>query len=164
MTASQEESLQKMAESMFALAKMAWRQRLASRQRDEEELSESQFLTLDLLITRDKPQTVGDVIRAIHVAPAQMSRVIRSLENDFAGPLIRCELNQRDKRKIDVHLTAAGRNAYEQFRDARLRRSREILAGLSERDRIDFVRICGQMRKLYARAEQGGQDKSPPPT
>ena len=95
-----DESLRKMADEIFGLTKMSWRQRLASRHQGEEELSESQFLTLDSIVTRGEPQTVGDLQRAIHVVPAQMSRIIRSLENDFDDPLIRCELNQEDNAKL----------------------------------------------------------------
>ena len=110
-----DESLKKMADEIFSLTKISWRQRLAARHLGEEELSESQFLTLDCIVTRGEPQTVGDLQRAIHVVPAQMSRIIRSLENDFDAPLIRCELNQEDKRKIDVRLTDDGRTAYSDF-------------------------------------------------
>ena len=144
-----DESLKKMADEIFSLTKMSWRQRLATRHLGEEELSESQFLTLDGIVTRGEPQTVGDLQRAIHVVPAQMSRIIRSLENDFDAPLIRCELNQEDKRKIDVRLTDDGRTAYSDFISSRIGRTLELLGRLTEKDRLDFIRVCGQMRKLY---------------
>jgi DNA-binding MarR family transcriptional regulator len=146
-----DESLRKMADEIFGLTKMSWRQRLASRHQGEEELSESQFLTLDSIVTRGEPQTVGDLQRAIHVVPAQMSRIIRSLENDFDAPLIRCELNQDDKRKIDVRLTDAGKTAYSEFINSRIGRTLDLLSQLSEKDRLDFIRVCGEMRKLYDR-------------
>lgn len=146
-----DESIRKMAEEIFDLTKLSWRQRLASRHLGEEELSESQFLTLDGIVTRGEPQTVGDLQRAIHVVPAQMSRIIRSLENDFDAPLIRCELNQEDKRKIDVRLTDAGRAAYSEFVRSRIGRTLELLSQLEQTDRLDFIRVCGQMRKLYDR-------------
>ena len=105
------ESLTQMADEIFELTKMAWRQRLAARAADTEtELSESKFLTLDSLIRQDK-QTVGELQRYLGVIPAQMSRIIRSLEGGFPRPLIACALNPEDKRKIDVTLTAAGRPA-----------------------------------------------------
>jgi DNA-binding MarR family transcriptional regulator len=148
-----DESIRKMAEEIFDLTKLSWRQRLASRHQGEEELSESQFLTLDGIVTRGEPQTVGDLQRAIHVVPAQMSRIIRSLENDFDSPLIRCELNQEDKRKIDVRLTDAGREAYSEFVRSRIGRTLELLSQLEQTDRLDFIRVCGQMRKLYDRNE-----------
>lgn len=148
-----DESIRKMAEEIFDLTKLSWRQRLASRHQGEEELSESQFLTLDSIVTRGEPQTVGDLQRAIHVVPAQMSRIIRSLENDFDSPLIRCELNQEDKRKIDVRLTDAGREAYSEFVRSRIGRTLELLSQLEQTDRLDFIRVCGQMRKLYDRNE-----------
>ncbi len=147
------ESLTQMADEIFELTKMAWRQRLAARAADTEtELSESQFLTLDSLIRQDK-QTVGELQRYLGVIPAQMSRIIRSLEGGFPRPLIACALNPEDKRKIDVTLTAAGRTAYETFKQGRLERSLYILHGLSDQDRTDFVRVCQHMRDLYAKDE-----------
>ena len=153
-----DESLRKMADEIFGLTKMSWRQRLATRHLGEEELSESQFLTLDSIVTGGEPQTVGDLQRAIHVVPAQMSRIIRSLENDFDAPLIRCELNQEDKRKIDVRLTDDGRTAYSDFISSRIGRTLELLNRLTEKDRLDFIRVCGQMRKLYDRDDAAEDD------
>ncbi|NNM85792.1 MAG: MarR family transcriptional regulator [Phycisphaerales bacterium] len=147
------ESLTRMANEIFELTKMAWRQRLAVRASDTEtELSESQFLTLDSLIRQDR-QTVGELQRYLGVIPAQMSRIIRSLEGGFPRPLIACALNPKDKRKIDVTLTAAGRTVYETFKQGRLERSLYILRGLSHQDRTDFVRVCQHMRDLYAKDE-----------
>ena len=78
-----------------------------------------------------------------------MSRIIRSLESNFDKPLIKCELNPHDKRKIDVTLTTEGRKTYEEFRDARLSKTVQILTGLPERDRLEFVRICREIKLLY---------------
>ncbi|HUO09942.1 MAG TPA: hypothetical protein VM008_16680 [Phycisphaerae bacterium] len=147
-----------MAEEVFALAVASWRQRVASRQGSGTvELSESQFLTLDL-ITRDPrgggTPTVGDLQRAIHVLPAQMSRIIRSLETNFDKPLIHCQLNQQDKRRIDVSITDEGRRVYEEFRTARLAKTRDILQFLSEEDRKEFVRICRRIRELQESGER----------
>jgi DNA-binding MarR family transcriptional regulator len=147
------DSLAQMAEEIFALTKLSWRQRIASRKQGEVELSESQFLTLDTLAAKGEPLNVGEIQRSIHVVPAQMSRIIRSLENDFDSSLIHCELNQTDKRKIDVRMTHEGRKAYEQFRQSRLGKTIEILTGLPEQDRVDFLRICQHMRELYEKAQ-----------
>ena len=150
MMSSPPNSLQLMAEEIFALTVIMWRDRLASKH-DTSELSESQFLTLDLL-QHTSPLTVGELQRAIGVLPAQMSRIIRSLETVFDKPLIRCELNSQDKRKIDVTMTSVGRKIYEDFRHARLAQTTEILSQLPEQDRTEFVRICKQIKELYRHA------------
>lgn len=148
----QDESLQEMAEEIFALSIMASRQRVVSKnQSDAAELSETQFLTLDTLV-RGSTQTVGELQRTIGVLPAQMSRIIRSLETGFDSPLIRCQLNQADKRKIDVTLTAAGKHFYDAFRSARLAGTLQILSALPPEDRATFVRICRDIKKLYTAA------------
>jgi DNA-binding MarR family transcriptional regulator len=140
-------SLDQMAEEIFSLTLMNWRQRLASRH--EAELSESQFLTLDTLVNSPAPITVGEIQRSISVLPAQMSRIIRSLETGFEKPLIRCELNQTDKRKIDVTLTPEGNRLYSEFRGARLAKTVDTLQHLTDKDRQEFVRICRQIRETY---------------
>jgi len=139
-------SLEQMAEEIFSLTVMGWRQRVASRQAGIPELSESQYLAIDTLVNASTILTVGEIQRAIGILPAQMSRIIRSLESGFDKPLIRCELNQTDKRRIDVHLTAEGKLAYQEFRQARLSKTVDILKNLPDADRQEFVRICAQIR------------------
>ncbi len=141
-----ETSIKRMAEEIFSFTKESWLARLASKNQDDEALSEVQFLTLDVLVAGTVPQTVGDIQRSIHVVPAQMSRIIRSLENEFDSPLIRCELNQLDKRCIDVYLTEEGRATHTDFLNDRLMRISHFLADVSAKDRSEFVRICAIMR------------------
>lgn len=147
-TSAKSSSLDQMAQEIFELSVMGWRRRLISRQQGEAELSESQYLTLDAIVNAPDSLTVGEIQRAIGVLPAQMSRIIRSLESGFEKPLIQCALNQTDKRKIDVRLTAEGRRAYQEFRQVRLSKTVEILTDLEEKDRQEFVRICARIREL----------------
>ncbi|MGN6368204.1 MAG: MarR family winged helix-turn-helix transcriptional regulator [Phycisphaerae bacterium] len=134
-----------MAEEVFAIAVSTWKQRLAAR--SSAELSESQYLTLDLILRAESIPTVGELQRAIGVLPAQMSRIIRSLETGFDKPLIHCQLNPADKRRIDVHATDEGRKTYRDFRNARLAKTRDTLQFLSPADRQEFVRICRLIRE-----------------
>src|SRR5438552_2264390 len=71
------------------------------------DLKEIEYLTLAILQERGT-MIVGDIQRLLGVLPAQMSRVIRSLEAR-QWPLIGCRINSNDKRKIDVGLTEVGR-------------------------------------------------------
>src|SRR5437667_9392778 len=73
------------------------------------DLKEVEFLTLAILQERGT-MIVGDIQRLLGVLPAQMSRIIRSLENR-PQPLISCQINPRDKRKVDVCLTPVGSKA-----------------------------------------------------
>lgn len=143
------DSLSQMAEEIFALTVMSWRQRITSRQSDASELSETQFLTLDSLVNAGSSLTVGEIQRSIGVLPAQMSRIIRSLESGFAKPLIQCVLNTTDKRKIDVTLSALGKRLYDEFRGARLAKTVDILQHLTDHDRQEFIRICRLIRPTY---------------
>jgi len=151
-TAAIPSSLEQMAEEIFALTVMGWRERISKQH--SAELSESQFLTVDTLVHAADTLTVGDIQRAIGVLPAQMSRIIRSLESGFDKALIRCELNRTDKRKIDVKLLPEGRKVYDDFRRVRLSKTVEILKNLPEQDRREFVRICGLIREVVHEAKE----------
>lgn len=149
---STSEPLLRMSEEVFALHLLYWRTRIAKG--TAAELSETQFLTLDIL-NKNGLQNVGDLQRTIGVLPAQMSRVIRSLEANFDAPLIHCDLNPQDKRKIDVTITDAGQKAYEEFKQAKIAKLSAIIEQLTSDDQQQLVRICREMvaaiRKLNTR-------------
>lgn len=107
------------------------------------DLKDIEFLALSLLHQRE-PLIVGDLQRQLSVLPAQMSRIIRSLEAR-ERPLIACRINVQDKRKIDVILTPAGRAAFQEYQMARVRTIATLLAKLSESDLEDVNRVLGKL-------------------
>lgn len=142
--------IRRQAEAIFELTKMSWARRDNIKRKGEFDLSESEFLTLDLLSKRG-PMTVGEVQRAIGVLPAQMSRIIRSLESKLAKPMVHCEINPEDRRKVDVSLTDTGVKAHATYSEARLALSISALEDLTDQDRIEFMRILGVMRESFAK-------------
>src|SRR5437763_310416 len=96
------------------------------------DLKDIEFLTLTIL-SGHGTLIVGDIQRLLGVLPAQMSRVIRSLEGRDR-PLISCRINPHDKRKIDVFLTAAGDKALAEYRECRVRGIADLLRHLPEDD------------------------------
>src|SRR5262245_49040876 len=84
------------------------------------DLKELEYLTLAVLSERGT-MIVGAIQRLLGVLPAQMSRIIRALENR-EHPLITCGINPRDKRKIDVTLTPTGDQARAEHQAARVQR------------------------------------------
>ena len=141
------QELERLAEEIFELSNLGSRSRAARRRHGTTDLSESEFLTLDTL-AKGEPMTVGQVQRAIGVLPAQMSRVVRSLESKTDDALIQCAINPQDRRRIDVTLTEAGRHAYDEYRESRLSGTVEVLAELKDRDRREFMRLLRVIRKL----------------
>jgi len=97
------------------------------------DLKDIEFLTLSLLHQRDS-LIVGDIQRQLGVLPAQMSRIIRALENR-THPLISCRINTNDKRKIDVVLTEAGKEAFLDHQVSRVRQIASVIDRLSDDDR-----------------------------
>ena len=110
------------------------------------DLKELEFLTLSIL--RQHPSLiVGDIQRQLGILPAQMSRVIRSLENR-ERPLIACRINPHDKRKVDVALTPDGAAAFQAYQAARVRGIAALLAKLPEEDLEDLQRLLDRLHAL----------------
>lgn len=107
------------------------------------DLKEVEFLALNIL-KANGTMIVGDLQRLLSILPAQMSRVIRSLENR-ERPLIQCRINPRDKRKIDVHLTPHGEEALQHYEGTRANRIAQRLGTVPEEDQEE---ILGSLHKL----------------
>jgi DNA-binding MarR family transcriptional regulator len=113
------------------------------------DLKEIEFLTLSLLQDHGS-MIVGDIQRQLGVLPAQMSRIIRSLE-DRDRPLLSCRINPRDKRKVDVCITAAGEKALMDYQGSRVNRIVELLRDLPEEDQEDLNRLVVKLHDLVDR-------------
>jgi|SRR6516165_9722811 DNA-binding MarR family transcriptional regulator len=109
------------------------------------DLKEVEFLALSLLRHRET-LIVGDIQRQLGVLPAQMSRIIRSLETRD-HPLIACRINPQDKRKIDVALTPEGISAYQEVQSARLQSLAHLIGKLSEEDLDDLQRLLAKLHE-----------------
>lgn len=138
-----------MAEEILELSKLGYLARNLPRKKRAVDLTESEFATLDFL-ARAEPLTVGELQKHIRVLPAQMSRVIRALEGKAGHPMIRCDINPSDKRRIDVRLTDTGRKARGEYRRARLGMTVSLLEKLTDNDRREFMRILAHMRTLIS--------------
>ena len=147
-TFQQAEQLRAFAEEVFSLSKEVWAQQSRSRGREPTEITETEFLTLDILARAEETLSVGDIQRQLGVLPAQMSRIIRALESKADGPLVRCEINQSDKRKIDVKLTESGTRTYQAYRQMKLGSIQKLLLALSDQDRQEFMRILRLFREM----------------
>lgn len=113
-----------------------------------DDLAETEFLTLDLL-AREQPLTIGSVQKQIGVVPAQMSRIVRALEEQGGKGYVRCQINAQDRRRIDISLTPTGKEAYEKYRSNRLGSMYAVLEVLPPDDRLHFMRILEQIRSAF---------------
>jgi DNA-binding MarR family transcriptional regulator len=66
--------------------------------------------------------------------------------------MIRCEINPRDKRKVDVYMTETGAKAHRTYRESRLALTITVLKQLADHDRTEFMRILGLMRSMFAKS------------
>ena len=149
------QTLEDLAEEVFELSTLGSIVRHGTRTGAAgRQLSEAEFLALDAL-AKESPLTVGVIQKAVGVLPAQMSRIVRALENKEGDALITCEINAQDRRRIDVSLTAVGRKAYRAYRQVRLRLTMDILSELSPADREEFMRLLRLMRESVAKRLKG---------
>jgi len=108
------------------------------------DLKEVEFLTLTIL-HESGIMIVGDIQRLLGVLPAQMSRIIRALETR-EQPMIACQINPRDKRKIDVQLTAAGEKAMHEYQAVWVARIVALVSDLPEEDKEELSRLVDKLR------------------
>ncbi|HNQ22808.1 MAG TPA: MarR family transcriptional regulator [Phycisphaerae bacterium] len=148
--------MESMAKEIFDLAKLVYALR-SQRAADQNELTETEFLTLDALV-REQPLTIGELQHRVGVVPAQMSRIVRALETARGKGFLECTINAEDRRRVDVSITPSGMEAYEQYRALRLASTRAILAGLTLDDRRHFMRILRLIRTHMSKlaAKPGG--------
>lgn len=147
--------MQSMASEIFELYRLVAMER-SRRPASPNDLSEAEFLTLEVLC-REEPLTIGDVQKRIGVVPAQMSRIVRSLEVETGKGYVSCNINPHDRRRVDLYLTPAGRKALQAYRDTHLGSVQRILGILGEEDRESFMRVMRVLRSEYeksARAEK----------
>lgn len=136
-----------MAAEIFELYQLlaAARSRRAT---NPEDLSEAEFVALDV-IAREGSMTVGEIQRRVGVVPAQMSRIVRSLEENGGKGYVACRINPSDRRCIDLSMTPAGHKAYEAYRNARMKTMYDALSALDPSDRLDFMRMLSQIRTAF---------------
>jgi DNA-binding MarR family transcriptional regulator len=115
------------------------------------DLKEVEFLTLSILCHHDT-LIVGDIQRMLGVLPAQMSRIIRSLETREQA-FIACRINPQDKRKIDVALTEAGRLACQEYQTTRIASIAQFLSKMSE---DDLENLHSLLAKMHDQLERNG--------
>lgn len=146
-TPKERQELEDLAEEVFELSQLSSRARTRSEtDANAASLSEAETLTLDLLV-KNEVMSVGQIQKRIGVLPAQMSRIVRSLEDKSGEVMIRCKINARDRRKIDVSITDAGQKAVAAYRAARLGMTVDVLSILTSQERGEFMRILRKMRR-----------------
>jgi DNA-binding MarR family transcriptional regulator len=153
-----EQAIQNLARRIFAITVRTWIGSQREKMKGGYDLSESEFLALAALEGADC-LSVGELRREVGVLPAQMSRIIKALEHRYDEKLVVCSINAKDKRKIDVAITARGRRAVEAYRRAKILATVDALRSLSDRDLSALLRILNEIQKVFERADA---DESPP--
>ena len=145
--------LDALADEVFEVTKLVSAARARAAATGPEELSESEFLALDML-TKTEVVTVGELQKSIGILPAQMSRLLRGLEDKSGTGLVASSINPQDRRKVDVTITDDGRAAHDRYRAARRRTGLEFIKRLDQDDRDVFMRILRGFREELSKRLQ----------
>jgi len=138
--------IQKMAEEIYEVWTLSAIGTHEHGEKDEFDLSDSEMLTLHIL-TKKPSLNVGELQRFLGVSPTKMSRIVRRLERQTSRPLVKCEFNPDDRRKVDVSITETGKQAYQAYRSLRVARTLAVLTEMDEAGRADFVRVIRMLRR-----------------
>ncbi len=142
--------IENLAEEILRLQLMFWKMRHINRIDDPYDLNEAEYAALDAL-SENKEITVGQLQRILDVRSAQMSRIIRSLENKSGAKLVECSLNPNDKRKINVKMTETGKKAYNEYRNRRISANFELIMDLDPQERENLGKLLESYRKAIAK-------------
>jgi DNA-binding MarR family transcriptional regulator len=143
---SRDPTVKALALEIFEISKHTWFMKQSEKFKGGYDLSESEFLALDSL-ERVPSLSVGDLRRRVGVLPAQMSRVIKALEQRYDEKLVLCAINAQDKRKIDVSITPTGRRAVAAYRRAKILGSVEAIQSLPASDLRTLAAILAKIRQ-----------------
>ena len=138
-----------LAEQILAIAKQSW----AADATKHAELSHTEFLALEYL-AHQGTATVGQIRKKINVLAAQMSRILRSLEE---AKFVTCAINPQDKRKVDVTISKAGRKSFEAFREAKLGNIIQSLERLTSEERSQFLVLLHKMMSQPSEERASGE-------
>lgn len=141
---SREQTIRDMALFVFELTKRTWFESQREKLKGGYDLSESEYLALAAL-ENVTSLSVGELRKHVGVLPAQMSRILKALEQRYDEKLVLCSINSKDKRKIDVSITPRGRRAVEAYRQAKIKASIAAFEALSDRDLAYMAGILEKM-------------------
>ena len=155
---SREQVIRGLALQMFDMTTRAWLATQREKMKGGYDLSESEFLALNAL-EHVQSLSVGELRQHVGVLPAQMSRVIKALEQRYDEKLVLCTINPEDKRKIDVSITPTGRRAVEAYRRAKIMNTVEALNSLTDEDLADFTRILTKIADSRVKRHAGAAQR-----
>lgn len=139
--------LEAIAQEMFRLNFMFWTLRHRNRITDPFDLTDPEFVTLDTLAERGMC-TIGEIQQVLDVRPAQMSRIIRSLEKKLDKALITCSINPTDKRKINVTISDQGRKARDDYKSRWISSNVKLLKGLNISEQVELERLINRFHQI----------------
>jgi DNA-binding MarR family transcriptional regulator len=121
-------------------------------------LTKSRFMVLiQLYRKRDQGMSIGDISHFHQVRSATMTGIIDTLERE--GQIERIH-DPSDRRRVIVRITGAGRELMEKFLPRYQRHIKQMLNGLSEKERRTFSNLLEKLHRGVLSAVNGNPDEA----
>jgi len=119
-------------------------------------LNHSEFLTLMILYSRpDGSSTPGELCEATSQGATNMTRIANAL---VKRQLITRGASERDRRRVQIRITAAGRRFVQKMLPPMFPRVETMFSGFSDKDKSHLDRL---LRKLAGNLDHLGETRQP---
>jgi MarR family transcriptional regulator, 2-MHQ and catechol-resistance regulon repressor len=108
------------------------------------QLNPAQFFVLDIIYDLGA-QKMSQLSKQISVSLPAVTRIVDKL---YADKIVERIPGKKDRRVIQINITAKGRKIVTEFRKQRKQAFKDIFGKLSEKDRQDYLRIMLKLNEM----------------
>ncbi|MFH1062348.1 MAG: MarR family transcriptional regulator [Candidatus Omnitrophota bacterium] len=113
------------------------------------QLNPAQFFVLDIIYELGA-RTMSQLSKQLSVSLPAVTRIVDKL---YADKMVERIPGQKDRRVIQINITAKGKKIVTEFRKQRKQVFKDIFSKLSEKDRQDYLRIMLKLNEMTAKHE-----------
>lgn len=111
------------------------------------QLNPAQFFVLDIIYDLGM-QKMSQLSKQLTVSLPAVTRIVDKL---YAEKMVDRIYGKKDRRVIEINITAKGKKIVEEFRKQRKQALRDIFSRLCEKDRRDYLRILCKLNDMTSK-------------
>lgn len=105
---------------------------------------------LFFLLQKEEVVEPGEISKSLALSTPRVAKILQQLEDKG---LVERQINQEDRRKIDVFLTDEGRDVIKQRKNFFVRTIAKIMSHLGEEDTKEYLRITKRLTEIFNELE-----------
>ncbi len=113
------------------------------------QLNQAQFFVLDIIYDSGV-QKMSQLSKQLFVSLPAVTRIVEKL---FTEKMVERIYGKKDRRVIEIDITAKGKKIVTEFRKQRKQAFRDIFSKLCEKDRQDYLRILCKLNEMTSQIE-----------